>query len=264
MIKPTKARVINTDRSTHYPDASDHNAVFVQLTTGKTNANFMTFNVRRYAFDLGTKYDWDVYRDHECAQLIHESGTSVLALQECEKEQDAYLAKKLPEVTGVPWLAVNALTNVGLMFKSDRWNLIENLAITMDNGDEPDRRFVVALLESVKTKEQIWFGSTHFGVGAALAERRRYQARRICEFVSNVPGHGDISSNIAIGGDFNDYAGYTVPGVRREFHRFGFLDERDRLSDEAMDGDSLSTKHTFGKLTPRDGRQIDAVFTKRQ
>jgi endonuclease/exonuclease/phosphatase family metal-dependent hydrolase len=264
IIRPLSGRVINTDRETKYPDASDHNMVEAKLRIGDdTTARAGTLNVRRYAFDLGTKYDWNDYRDSRCARLIADSGVSVLALQECEKEQDAYLAKKLPELTGVPWQAVSAPTNVGIMFKSDRWNLLATKTLIMDNGDEPDRRLVLALLESVKTGRSVWFGSTHFGVGLALAERRRYQAKRVCEYLKNFPDSalGDQRSASVIMGDFNDWADWKHLGVRQVFAQYGFRELRDRLSDAAFTGDTVSTKHKFGGLTPRDGRQIDAIFT---
>ena len=260
-IRPLRGRVINSDKSTPYPDASDHNAVVAAITTGVTNASVGTFNVRRYGFDK-PPYDWAT-RDSRCARLIADSQISVLALQECEPEQDAYLAKKLPELTGVPWRAVSAKTNVGLMFKSDRWKFLTSTGITMDNGAESDRRLVLVYLQSVRTGEKIWFGSTHFGVGIALAERRRHQAKRICDFLSDLSPYGDVRNAAVIMGDFNDWAAHTSAGVRKVFDSYGFSDLPRRLNDVEMTGDAMSTKHSFGRLTPRDGRHIDTIFTRR-
>ena len=262
-IRPTSGKVFLTDHNTRYPDASDHNLVNAHLAIdAATSCVFSTFNVRRYAFDLGTKYDWDVYRDHEAAQVIVESGASVLAVQECEPQQDAYLIKKLPELTGVPWQAVSASTNVGLFYKADRWKLIDTRGASFDNSTEPDRRLVLVLLESVKTGSQVWFASTHLGVHFYQeAIWRRRQAKGICEYLKAVPGYGDIRKKTVIGGDFNDWPQRTSYGVRQIFDEYGFRDHRDRLSDADFDGDTLRTNHGFGKLTVRDGRQIDAIFT---
>jgi len=273
-ITPYAGRVILTDRGTAYPDASDHNAVHAKLHIGPdTNAQVLTFNVRRYAFDLGTPYDWDKYRDHECAQLIHESGASVVALQECEPQQDAYLATKLPALTGVPWSSVSAPTNVGLMYKADRWRLLATRSWLMDNGADKDRRLVLTLLGSIRTGRCAWFGSTHFGVGSELASWRRYQAEQVVMHLKNVlraPADvegiadtyfGDVRKHAVIMGDFNDWAPESEPGVRRVFAVNGMYDLRARLTDAQMSGDSYSTKHTFGKATPHDGRQIDMILT---
>jgi len=272
-IKPYFGEVILTDKGGPYPDASDHNAIKAKLhlDTLGTNATVLTFNVRRYPFDLGTPYDWDKYRDHRAAQLIADSAASVVALQECEPEQDAYLLKKLPELTGVPWQAVSAPTNVGLMFKADRWRLLGWRFWLMDNGAENDRRLVLAALQSVKTGEIFWFGSTHFGVNfIGEAGWRRYQAEQAVMHLKNVlpsPADklrlpvGDVRQRSVIMGDFNDSPPVTEPGVRRVFGQAGFYELRDRLTDAEMHGDSFATHHAFGKPTPRNGSQIDIVFT---
>jgi endonuclease/exonuclease/phosphatase family metal-dependent hydrolase len=261
-IYPTSGRVINSDRSTPYPDASDHNMVKATIKGGITTAQVGTFNVRRS--DLGDKppYDWAT-RDSRAAHLIADSGVSILAVQECEPDQDSYLLKKLPELTDAPWAAVSAPTNVGLMYKTDRWKLATSTQLTMDNGAETDRRLVLGLFRSVKTSEQIWIGSTHFGVGITLAERRRYQARKVCEFLRDLAPYGDVRDSAVIMGDFNDWADWKHAGVRQVFDSFGFSDLPRRLSDAHFDGDSRSTKHAFGKLTPNDGRHIDTIFTRR-
>jgi endonuclease/exonuclease/phosphatase family metal-dependent hydrolase len=277
VIAPYSGKVINTDRSTRYPDASDHNMVYARVRINndqpdETSAQIATFNVRRYAFDLGTLYDWDKYRDSRAAHAIADSGASILALQECEPEQDVYLFNKLKTLTGVPWQAVSNPTNVGLMFKADRWRLLTWRNLLMDNGSEPDRRLVLALLQSVRTGAAVWFGSTHFGVGSVLANYRILQARAVCNYLINLtqrPGEetlpanlfGDVRKNAVIMGDFNDWNPVPVPGVRQVFKGYGMIELRDRLTGPQMDGDSMSTKHSFGKLTPRDGRQIDAIFT---
>jgi len=261
-IYPTSGRVINSDRSTKYPDASDHNMVKATIRAGITTAQVGTFNLRRS--DLGDKppYDWPT-RDSKAAQLIADSGVSILAVQECEPDQDAYLLSKLPKLTGVPWKAVSAPTNVGMFYKADRWKLATSTELTMDNGAETDRRLVLGQFESVKTKEKIWVGSTHFGVGIALAERRRYQAAKVCQFLRDLALYGDVRDASVIMGDFNDWADWKHLGVRSVFDEYGFSDLPRRLSDAQMDGDSVSTKHSFGKLTPRDGRHIDTIFTRR-
>jgi endonuclease/exonuclease/phosphatase family metal-dependent hydrolase len=74
---------------------------------------------------------------------------------------------------------------------------------------------------------------------------------------------GDQRQNAVVMGDFNDWADYKHTGVRQVFAQHNLYELRDRLSDVAMHGDTFSTKHTFGKLTPRDGRQIDAILTPR-
>ena len=232
----------------------------------------MSFNVRRYAFDLGTPYDWNKYRDSRCAHLIADSGASVLALQECEPEQDVYLFNKLRSLTGVTWAAVSAPTNVGLMYKADRWRLLTWRNLMMDNGVETSRRLVLALLQSVRTGAAAWFGSTHFGVGVDLAKWRVSQARAVCNYLISMaqrPGEealpaqyfGDIRKQAVIMGDFNDWGSISVPGVRQVFNGYGMRELRDQLSDEQMHGDTISTKHPFGKLTPHDGRHIDTFFT---
>ena len=261
-IRPTYGRVMLTDYSGKYPNASDHNLLHVRLSLdATTTAQAATFNVRRYILDLKTPYDWDVYRDHRAAQIIMDSTASVVAVQECDPQQDTYLLKKLPEITGVTWQGVSIPTNVGIFFKSDRWKLVDWKAMTMENGGDTRRRLVLAYLESVKTGSKFWFGSTHLGVGPALAIWRRSQAKAICEFLKNVPGYGDIRQKVVVMGDFNDYAAYTSTGVRQVMSKYGFRDQRDRLSDADFDGDTLRTNHGFGKLTVKDGRQIDAVFT---
>jgi endonuclease/exonuclease/phosphatase family metal-dependent hydrolase len=263
MIKPYYGRVILTDKGTRYPDASDHNAVLAKIQINpETKASVMTFNVRLASIKDPRPYDWTIDRDHECAQLIDESGASVVAVQECEPKQDEYFLTKLPKLTGDPWKGVSVPSNVGLFYKSDRWQVLTSTHILMDNGAEADRRFVVAQFQSVKTGAKVWIGSTHFGVGVALAERRRHQARRICEFLKNLPGHGDVRSNAVVMGDFNDWAHHSSLGVRKVFFEYGFLDLPARLSDADYIGDSVRTNHPWGKPTIRDGRQIDAIFTR--
>jgi endonuclease/exonuclease/phosphatase family metal-dependent hydrolase len=275
-VKPYYGRVILTDYKSKYPDATDHCGVYARLTINdgepdQTGAQVLTLNTRRYAFD-GPPYDWDTHRGTRCVRLIAESGASVLALQECEPEQDKTLIERLPVVTGAPWGTVSSRTNVSIMFKSDRWRLLGTRNFLMDNGMDLDRRLVLALLQSVKTGAAVWFGSTHFGVGADLASWRRYQARQVIMHLQNVvrapseedvPAEyfGDVRKQSVIMGDFNDWASTREPGVRREFAIMGGYELRDRLSDSSMAGDSYSTKHAFGKLTPHDGRQIDAIFT---
>jgi endonuclease/exonuclease/phosphatase family metal-dependent hydrolase len=275
-IKPYYGKVFLTDHNTKYPDASDHNALYAKLTINdgqpdETGAQVMSFNVRRYGFDQ-PPYDWDTNRDSRCAHLVADSGASVLALQECDPEQDVYLYNKLPTVTGVPWIAVSAPTNVGLMFKADRWRLLTWRNLLMDNGTETDRRLVLALLQSVRTGAAVWFGSTHFGVGPDLAKWRIYQAQQVCKYLISLqarPGEetispeyfGDIRKRAVIMGDFNDWPRSPEPGVRHVFKGYGFHELRDRLTDAQMIGDSFNTHHGFGKLTPHDGHQIDAIFT---
>jgi endonuclease/exonuclease/phosphatase family metal-dependent hydrolase len=281
-IKPYYGQVFLTDYNTKYPDASDHNAEYARLTINdgepdETGAQVMTFNVRRYGFDQ-PPYDWDTHRDSRCAHLIADSGASVLALQECDHEQDTYLYGKLPQLTGVPWTAVSSPTNVGLMFKADRWRLLTWRNLLMDNGSETDRRLVLALLQSIRTGGAAWFGSTHFGVGPDLAKWRVYQAQQVCKYLLDMqprPGEetielkyfGDIRKRAVIMGDFNDWAPPGEIGVRHTFSGYGFRELRGSrggpLTDAQMHGDNYSTKHSFGKLTPHDGRQIDAIFTQR-
>lgn len=270
-IRPVNGRVYLTDRAP-YRDASDHNLLAATLQLdGETTARVATFNVRRSDVDKGT-YAW-VNRRHRAARVIADSAASVVALQEMSDNADEYLVAKVTELTGGPWRIVRP-SNVAVMFKTDRWRLLAERRLIMDNGAETDRRLLMVLLQSVETGSAFWFGSSHFGVGLPLAVWRRYQARKCVEQMTNTPRKateqglpaglfGDIRPIAVMMGDFNDYAQHDQTGVRKVFAGGGFYELRVRLSDADMAGDTWRTNHGFGKMTLRDSRQIDAIFTQR-
>ena len=90
---------------------------------------------------------------------------------------------------------------------------------------------------------------------------RRYQARKVVALLRTLPNNGMQRSVVM--GDLNDYAQHDSTSVRQVFAGAGFYELRVRLSDAQMTGDRARTHHQFGRLTPRDSRQIDAILTPR-
>jgi hypothetical protein len=209
----------------------------------------------------------------KAAALAVDSGASVIAMQEAEPDQTAWLVPELSKQTGDPWEIVRP-SNVAIAYKSDRWKLLADRRLIMDNGAEKDRRLLMLLLQSVKTGSAFWFGSSHFGVGLPLAAWRRYQAKKCVEQIRNTPRKageehipvelfGDIRRISVMMGDFNDYPQHDQSGVRQVFAGAGLYELRVRLSDAAFSGDHWRTNHPFGKPTRGDSRQIDIIFTPR-
>lgn len=273
-IRPYYGKVILTDRTSAYPDASDHCALFVKVEIDpQTRARFMTFNVKHSNREV-SGYEW-VKRRAKLARLIADADPSILTVQECEPEQATYLVAKLAELTGDDWHAFRPF-NVGILYKANKWDLAAQRSATYDaEPGEVARHLALGLFQSKTTESYAWVGSTHLSVNFPLSYLwRRRQAAGIVASLKNtqrapneesVPDslYGDIRKHTVIMGDFNDYASHTSPGVRKVFYDAGFLEQRVRLSDADFDGDSLRTNHGFGKLTLRDARQIDAVFTPR-
>jgi endonuclease/exonuclease/phosphatase family metal-dependent hydrolase len=270
-LYPTYGKVWLTDRAP-YDDASDHNLLQVSMhLDATTTAQVATFNVRLKSMDA-VSVSWATRR-HRAAKVIADSTCSVLAMQECEAVQASYLVPKVSELTGDPWKLVRP-TNVCFMYKSDRWRLLAERRLIMDNGAEADRRFLAILLQSVKTGQAFWFTNCHLGVGIPLASWRRHQARKMIEQLkltprkdseSHIPAElfGDIRNRAVVMGDFNDWAQHASTGVRQVFAEAGMFEQRVHLSDADFAGDTWRTNHGFRKATLRDSRQIDAVFTAR-
>src|SRR6188472_3737087 len=121
-IRPYYGKVILTDYRSAYPDASDHNALFTKIEIdAKTRARFLTFNVKHSSSEV-KGYEW-TKRRAKLANLIADADPSILTVQECEPEQGAYLAAKLPELTNEPW-GIFRPFNVGMLYKSDKWSLM--------------------------------------------------------------------------------------------------------------------------------------------
>jgi endonuclease/exonuclease/phosphatase family metal-dependent hydrolase len=256
-IRPLQGRVVLTDYSSTYPDASNHNALLAHLQLdSETRARVMTFNIRRAANEV-PGHTW-LDRRHRVAKLIADWQPSVVAVQECDSTMYEYLLRKLRELTGAEWAIVRH-PNVGVLYKVGRWEQVAVRKLDMDNSDQSDRRFVAVLLRNRATGAKVWFGSTHLSTVSPWW--RRYQAREIVALLKTLPNNG--IRRTVMTGDLNDYAHHDSTGVRQVFAGAGFYELRVRLSDAQMVGDSLRTHHQFDRLTPRDSRQIDAILTAR-
>jgi len=268
-VRPTRGKVWLTDRAP-YKDASDHSLLQVTVHLDDvTTAQVATFNVRLKSLDkLGIAWD---RRKGLAAEVMADSGASVIALQECELSQASYLLSRVPARTGDPWKMIRP-SNVAVMYKSDRWKLLTERRLVTSEGN---RRLLLLLLRSVKTGEAFWFGSCHLSVGFPLAPLwRRHQASQIVEQLKMTVRKdseaaiestlfGDIRERTVMMGDFNDWASHTSAGVRQVFSEADMFEQRVRLSDEEFDGDTWRTNHSFRQTSLRDSRQIDAVFTSR-
>ena len=256
-IRPLQGRVVLTDYSSTYPDASNHNALFAHLQLDpETRARVMTFNIRRAAKEV-PGHTW-LDRRHRVAKLIADWQPSVVAVQECDSTMYEYLLRKLRELTGVEWAIVRH-PNVGILYKVGKWEQLAVRKLDMDNSDQPDRRIVAVLLRNRATGAKVWFGSTQLSTVSPWW--RRYQAHKVVALLKTLPNNG--MRRTVVMGDLNDYAQHDSTSVRQVFAGAGFYELRVRLSDAQMIGDSLRTHHLFDRLTPRDSRQIDAILTPR-
>ena len=256
-IRPVEGRVVLTDYSGEYPDASDHNALFAHLQLDpETRARVMTSNIRRADKEV-PGHTW-LSRRHRVAKLIADWQPSVVAVQECDSTMYGYLLRKLRELTGVEWAMVRH-PNVGILYKVGRWEQLAVRKLDMDNSNETDRRIVLVLLRSKATGAEVWFGSTQ--LSTLWPWWRRYQARKVVALLRTLPNNG-IQRSVVMG-DLNDYAQHDSTSVRQVFAEAGFYELRVRLSDAQMIGDRARTHHQFDRLTRRDSRQIDAILTPR-
>jgi endonuclease/exonuclease/phosphatase family metal-dependent hydrolase len=217
-----------------------------------TRARIFNINTRRSDVTCLPQHNWKVRRP-KLVKIIISVEPSILTVQECTPEQEKDLMADLSKWSKSVWkLATHG--NSGVMWNTGKWtgSNIRDFDLQSAKG-QMTRRFTVADLTSIKTKEKITVGASHLSVHySGSAAWRIKQVDQICDILK-----GGLN---VVGADLNSTLGTEVPSPRKEFKTDqAMLGLRDKCTTPVVRGDWNT--HTGYKPTKCEGKWLDEIET---
>lgn len=219
-----------------------------------TRARFLQLNVRRSDLpELRSARKW-VNRRAELVKMIKQVGPSVMAVQECTKEQAEYIEAALGRDQWAYFGAHNARVFVNVT----KWRLLNWWGFDLAAGSIPPgtRHLVACHLQNIASSDTVLVCSTHLtphDIPGAQTWRVK-QMHQIGAILPTLPDH----EKTILGVDGNDPR--KVGGVRGAAGEYGLKGLRSRLTAAEMYSESLNTFNGWGK-SPADGFWLDEVLT---
>ena len=158
-------------------------------------------------FDLNCKrFLYTQTRRRLLSAVLKQHASSVITLQECPDDMRGDLLADL----GDDWRGINH-HKVALFYDRTKWKLLHQESHNLRSpATFSPRRFLLAELYRLDTKDTLWVGTTHLTVHQpSSATWRKRQAEDIAGLVAGVANYP-----LAVGGDFNE-TGDSVRGILR-------------------------------------------------
>jgi len=218
-----------------------------------TQARALQLNIRRSDIpELRSARKW-VNRRGELIKVIKQVSPSVMGVQECTKEQAAYIETQL----GTNEWAYFGQHNARLFVNVTKWRLLNKWDFDLAAGNvPPGTRYLIAChLQKIETGDTALVCSTHltpFDVPGAQTWRVR-EMHQIAGILTTLPDH----EKTVLMGDIND--GSRNGGVRGAAGEHGLKHLRSLHIKETYNFE-LNTFNSWD-VTPSKGVWIDEVFT---
>jgi endonuclease/exonuclease/phosphatase family metal-dependent hydrolase len=218
-----------------------------------TRARFLQLNVRRSDLpELRSARKW-VNRRGELLKMIKQVDPSIIAVQECTKEQAAYIEAQL----GANEWAWFGSHNARLFIDVTKWRLLNKWEFDLAAGSIPPgtRHLLACHLERIDTNDTLLACTTHLtphNIAGAQSWRVK-QAHQIGAILPTLPDH----EKTVLMGDINDSS--RAGGVRGALGEHGLKSLRSLRIDSAYDF-QLSSFNAW-KDSVSKGEWLDEVFT---